>query len=187
VPLLDEDGPLKSAERKYPHSPAASPFYGLTKAEGERALRREMEKGLAATIFRPGIVLGVHPTSCWAHQVPVKIRAGQVALRGDGNDPLPWTHVENLRYALELALDHPVSIGRAYNVFDGHISWRRYLEDVRSWFPDAPPAPTVEGESFIGRSSAARIVEELGYTTRRTYEEGMAEAGEWWRRGGPAA
>src|SRR6185295_14452944 len=171
--------------KPYPHTPAAAPYYGLSKAEAERALQAEMERGLAATILRLGAVLGVHPTSSWAVLVPAKIREGQVSLAG--GSALPWTHVENVGLAMELALANPAAIGRAYNVVDGHVSWRQYVEDVRSWFPDAPPAPgepeapSGGGGSFVSRCSNDRIRSELGYAPLRSYEEGMAEAEEWWR------
>jgi nucleoside-diphosphate-sugar epimerase len=179
--VFDETGPLKTIEKAYPHTPAASPHYGLTKAEAERALQAEMDRGLPATILRLGAVLGVHPTSSWAVLVPAKIRAGTVSLAG--GSALPWTHVG---LAMELALSHPAAAGRAYNVVDGDIPFRRYVEDVRSWFPDAPPAPGASEEpekpqdSFVSHCSNDRIRAELGYVPTRTYEDGMAEARAWW-------
>ncbi len=183
--VVDETAPLKTIEKAYAHTPAASPHYGLTKAEAERALQVEMERGLAATILRLGAVMGVHPTSSWAVLVPAKIREGQVSLAG--GSALPWTHVENVGLAMELALTRPVAIGRAYNVVDGHIPWRRYVEDVRSWFPDAPPVPGADEPekpegSFVGQCSNDRIRAELGYSPLRTYEDGMAEAAAWWAK-----
>jgi nucleoside-diphosphate-sugar epimerase len=181
-----EDAPLKVLGKSYAFSPAASPHYGLSKAEGERALRAEMERGLPATIFRLGAVLGVHPTSSWAMVVPERIRKGEVTLYNDGTDPLPWTHVENVWHAIELALARPESIGRAYNVVDGHVTMGRYVEDVRSWFPGAPPAPVQprdpSSSPFVGRSAHDRLPAELGYAPLRTYEAGMAEAAAWWER-----
>lgn len=181
-----EDAPLKVLGKRYAFSPAASPHYGLSKAEGERALRAEMERGLPATIFRLGAVLGVHPTSSWAAVVPARIRRGEVTLYNGGADPLPWTHVDNVGRAIELALGNPASIGRAYNVVDGHVTMGRYVEDVRSWFPDAPPAPVQPRDPssapFVGRSAHHRLPAELGYAPLRTYEEGMAEAAAWWHR-----
>jgi len=183
--VFDETAPLKTVEKAYPHTPAASPHYGLSKAEAERALQAEMERGLAATILRLGAVLGVHPNSSWAVLVPAKIREGQVSLAG--GSALPWTHVENVGLAMELALSNPAAVGRAYNVVDGHIPWRRYVEDVRSWFPDAPPAPgadepeTPQG-SFVSHCSNDRIRAELGYAPLRSYEDGMAEAAAWWAK-----
>ncbi|HEX3554399.1 MAG TPA: NAD(P)-dependent oxidoreductase [Thermoanaerobaculia bacterium] len=183
--VVDETAPLKTIEKPYPHTPAAAPYYGLTKAEAERALQAEMDRGLAATILRLGAVMGVHPTSSWAVLVPAKIRQGQVSLAG--GSALPWTHVENVGLAMELALTHPAASGRAYNVVDGHVPWRRYVEDVRSWFPDAPPAPGAEepekpAGSFVGRCSSDRIRAELGYAPLRSYEDGMAEAAAWWAK-----
>jgi nucleoside-diphosphate-sugar epimerase len=184
--VFDETGPLKTVEKAYPHTPAASPHYGLTKAEAERALQAEMARGLDATILRLGAVLGVHPTSSWAILVPAKIREGKVSLAG--GSALPWTHVENVGLAMELALANPVAAGRAYNVVDGDVPWRRYVEDVRSWFPDAPPAPGATEESgksqdsFVSHCSNDRIRAELGYTPLRSYEDGMAEAKAWWEK-----
>lgn len=184
--VFDETAPLKTVEKPYPHTPAAAPYYGLSKAEAERALQAEMDRGLAATILRLGAVLGVHPTSSWAVLVPAKIREGQVSLAGGSE--LPWTHVENVGHAMELALINPAAVGRAYNVVDGHVPWRRYVEDVRRWFPEAPPAPGEPEEpsrpqgSFVSRCSSDRLRSELGYAPLRSYEEGMAEAEAYWRR-----
>jgi nucleoside-diphosphate-sugar epimerase len=181
----DETGPLKHEVKVYPHTPAASAYYGLSKAEGELALRAEMERGLPATILRLGAVLGVHPTSGWGVQVPEKIRQGLVSLKGDGGDILPWTHADNVCHAIALSFADPSAAGRVYNVLDGNVTWRDYLEEVRSWFPDAPPAPVIPrapGESvFVGRCTGDLIAAELGYKPLRTYEEGMAEAAAWWR------
>ncbi|HEV7671967.1 MAG TPA: NAD(P)-dependent oxidoreductase [Thermoanaerobaculia bacterium] len=181
---FDETTPLKAEDRAFAHSPAATPWYGITKAEAERALEREMALGLPATIFRLGAVLGAHPTSYWAVRVPTAIRAGQVPLVADGIGPLPWTHIENVGQAIDLAVENPAAIGRAYHVVDGHVTLGRYVEDVRAWFSDAPPAPRKDanpGGSFTERCSNERIRRELGYAPIRTYEEGMAEAAAWWR------
>ncbi len=178
-----EDAPLREVGKTYPHSPAASPHYGTAKAEAERVLQVEMARGLPATIFRLGAVLGVHPTSSWAVKVPAKVRAGQVAIRGDGSDLMPWTHVDNVTHAIGLALDRPAAIGRTYNVVDGEVAWRDFIGEMRSWFPGAPPAPVVPADTvaFIGHCPSERLKTELGYAPVRTYAEGMAEAAAWWK------
>lgn len=184
--VFDEEAPLRELGRAYAHSPAASPHYGLAKAEAERALRAEMERGLPATILRLGAVLGVHPTSVWVMKVPVKVRAGQVPLRGDGSDLMPMTHVTNVVRATELALGNPVALGRAYNVVDEEVMWRDFVGEMRAWFPDALPAPVIPFEKvtradrFIAHCPAERIRRELGYAPVRSYAEGMAEARAWW-------
>ena len=187
---FDEDAPLRELGKTYAHSPAASPHYGTSKAEAERALRVEMALGLPATIFRLAAVLGVHPTSSWALKVPAKVRAGQVAVRGDGTDIMPWTHVDNVVRAIGLALDRPGSIGRAYNVVDGEVTMREFIGEMRSWFPESLPTPIIPAElakpggSFIGHCPGDRLRTELGYTPVRTYAEGMAEAAAWWKQAG---
>jgi len=187
---FDEDSPRRMLGRDYAHSPAASPFYGTTKAEGERALQVEMDRGLPATIFRLGAVLGVHPTSSWAVKVPAKVRDGLVSLKGDGSDVLPWTHIANVVHAIELALGSSISIGRAYNVADGNVTSREFYGEMRNWFPGAPPLPVIPADQvkptdiFIRHCGAEKIRRDLGYAPVRSYAEGMAEAAAWWKKGG---
>ncbi|MBS0661831.1 MAG: NAD(P)-dependent oxidoreductase [Verrucomicrobia bacterium] len=184
---FDEDAPRRVLGGNYGHSPAASPYYGTTKAEGERALEAEIARGLPATTFRLAAVLGVHPTSSWVAKVPAKVREGKVALRGDGSDVMPWTHIDNVIHAVALALDQPRSIGRAYNVVDGQVAWRDFAGEMRSWFPDAPPLPKIPIEQvrprdyFILPCVGDRLRAELGYKPVRDYADSMAEAGAWWR------
>jgi nucleoside-diphosphate-sugar epimerase len=181
---FDETTPRKGGDGSFAHSPAATPWYGITKADAERALEREMTLGLPATIFRLGAVLGAHPSSYWAVKIPTNVRAGLVTLVADGIGPFPWTHIENLGHAIDLAVDNPAAIGRVYNLVDGHVTLGRYVEDVRAWFPDSLPAPRKEAEeggTFAEHCSNERIRRELGYAPIRSYEQGMAEAAAWWR------
>lgn len=185
---FDEDSPMREIGKKYAHSPAASPHYGVAKAEAERMLQHEMARGLPATIFRLGAVLGAHPTSAWAVKVPAKVRDGLVPLRADGSDMMPWTHIDNVVHAIALALDRPLSIGRAYNVVDGEIPWRDFIGEMRSWFPEAPPVPIMPTEkigpwnAFVGPCPNDRLRGELGYAPVSTYAAGMAEAAAWWQK-----
>lgn len=185
--MFDEEAPLRELGRAYAHSPAASPHYGVAKAEAERAVQAEAAHGLPVTIFRLGAVLGVHPTSVWVTKVPAKVRAGQVPLRGDGADIMPITHVANVARAVALALGNPVAVGRAYNLVDAEVAWRDFIGEMRSWFPDARPAPVIplekvtRADRFIARCPAERVRRELGYAPVRSYAQGMAEAREWWR------
>jgi nucleoside-diphosphate-sugar epimerase len=184
---FDEQSPRRELGKIYAHSPAASPFYGTTKAEGERALQVEMDRGIPATIFRLAAVLGVHPTSGWAIKVPAKVRDGQVALRGAGLDVMPWTHIDNVVHAIALSLDRPAAVGRAYNLVDGDVTWRDFAGEMRTWFPGAPPLPVIPAEQvkpediFIRHCAGDRARAELGYAPVRSYAEGMAEAAAWWK------
>lgn len=173
--VLDEEAPLKTEGDPY----------GVTKAEADRVVLEAMLRGLPAVILRPGAVLGLHPTSTWAVRMPERIRAGEVKLRGDGREPIPWVHVEDLCDAVLLALEDERAVGRVYNVADGDMTWRQYTDEVRGWV-GAPPlveTPVAEfGAYWMGRIDASRIRLELGYRPRRTFEEGMGEAAEHWAR-----
>jgi nucleoside-diphosphate-sugar epimerase len=176
APVIDEGSDLK--EQGEP--------YGVTKAEADRLVLHAVPRGLRATILRPGAILGAHPTSTWAVRVPERIRDRQVKLKIDGNDVLPYLHVENLVDAVLLALGSDVAVGRVYNVVDGHTTWRRYTDEVRSWFGTPPlevipEAEIVPGSYWRGEFVAQRIRAELGYSPRITYEEGMAEGAAYWR------
>jgi nucleoside-diphosphate-sugar epimerase len=173
--LLDEEDPLKDEGDPY----------GLTKAEGDRVVLDAMKRGLPAVILRPGAILGVHRTSTWAVKMPSKIRDGQVKLRGDGRETLPWVHVENLADAVMLALAEPRAVGRAYNVADRDASWREYTDEVRGWFgtPPLEAIPEAEfGGYWMGRFDASRIRSELSYQPGRSYRDGMDEAAAHWAR-----
>ena len=175
--LVDEDSPLKVEGEPY----------GVTKAEGDCAVLDAMARGLRPTILRPGAILGAHPTSTWAVRMPGRVRDRIVKLEAGGADWLPWVHVENLVDAVLLVLESDKSPGRIYNMVDGHVTWRAYTDEVRSWFgtsplEDIPAADLPPGQPWMGKFEARRIREELSYLPRRTYEEGMAEAAEYWRR-----
>lgn len=175
--VIDENSPLKTSGDPY----------GVTKAEGDRIVLDAVGGGLRTTILRPGAILGVHPTSTWAVKVPERIRDRQVKLRIDGGDTLPWVHVEDLVDAVLLAIADDRAIGRVYNMVDGHTTWREYTDRVRRWFGMAPlevipRAEVPPGAYWTGRFDAELIRDELDYAPRRTFEEGMAEAGRYWRQ-----
>ncbi len=184
--VFDESAPLKTEVKPYPHSPAASPYYGLSKAEGERALRAEMEQGLPATIFRLGAVLGLHPTSSWSVLVPGKVRSGEIAAREQEDGILPWTHVANVAHAVRLALGSSAASGQAYNVVDGHATLRRYFGGIRSWFPQAEsgqePAEAKGATAFAAHCPGDKLRYQLDYEPLVTFGEGMEEAARYWRR-----
>jgi nucleoside-diphosphate-sugar epimerase len=166
--------------------------YGWTKADADRVVLEATMRGLPAVILRPGAILGVHPTSTWGVKVPTRIRERVVKLRGDGREPMPWTHVENLVDAVLLALDDDRAVGRVYNVADETHSWREFTDEIRGWFGTEPldtiPESEVaaQGGYSMSRYDAARLRGELGYRPRRSYRDGMDEAAGHWAREGAA-
>jgi nucleoside-diphosphate-sugar epimerase len=174
--VINEDSQLKTEGEPY----------GVTKAEGDRLVLEAAAGGLPVTIFRPGAILGYHATSTWAVRVPESIRDGQMKLRADGGDTIPFVHVEDLVDAVLLALRSERAVGRVYNMTDFHKTWREYSDRVRAWF-GAPPLPVIPmeevppGKYWTGRFDGSRVREELGYSPRRSWEEGMEEAARAWR------
>jgi nucleoside-diphosphate-sugar epimerase len=162
--------------------------YGITKAGAEKAVEAEIERGLPGVILRPGAILGVHPTSTWSVLMPGGVRTGQIPLRGDGSDLLPWTHIENVIEAVRLALTADVAVGREYNVVDGYVTWAAFIKEIRSWFPEAPSPRVIPPESlqptelWYGNYLSDRIRGELGYVPVRTYADGMKEAADYWKK-----
>jgi nucleoside-diphosphate-sugar epimerase len=174
--VIDENSPLKTEGEPY----------GVTKAEGDRLVLEAAANGIPAVILRPGAVLGAHPTSTWAVRIPELIRKGEMKLRAEGGDTIPFVHVEDLVDAVLLALGTDRAVGRVYNMTDTHKTWREYTDRVREWF-ETPPLQVIPkeelppGSYWTGRFDVSRARNELGYTPRRTWEEGMEEAARYWR------
>jgi nucleoside-diphosphate-sugar epimerase len=174
LPVVDEDSPLQERD--------AEP-YGATKAEGDRAVLESARGGLAATIFRPGAILGVHPTSTWAVKVPERIRTDPAGTTRPRSRTMPWVHVEDLVDAVLLALASKTAIGRVYNMVDEHTTWGEYADRVRSWL-GLPPQPEAEAGTptpWKGHFDARGVRDDLGYAPRRTFAQGMEEAERFWR------
>ena len=175
--LVDEEAPLKDAGDPY----------SVTKAEADRIVLDASARGLHAVILRPGAILGVHPTSTWAIKMPARVRDRQIKLTIDGMNALPYVHVDDLVDAVLLGLGDGRAVGRVYNLADGHMTMKEYTDEIRSWFGTPPLEVTPEeevppGGYWMGKFDGRRIRAELNYAPRRTYAEGMAEAGRHWRK-----
>lgn len=174
--ILTEEHPLKSS----------GDTYGWTKAEADEEVFAFVERGLRATILRPTMILGFHPTSSWGYKAPNAVKAGKFRLLGDGLNSTGYIHIENLVDVIGLAMVNSVSIGQAYTLVDGHTTWKAYTDELRGWFgaPELPVVPFAEvpaGAYWQGEFSNAKLKAHLGYEPRLTYADGMAEAEAWWR------
>lgn len=162
--------------------------YGVTKAEAEHEVLAAVQKGLEAVILRPSAILGAHPTSTWGTKIPRSVREGKLPFPVDSDEQFPWVHVDDLVDAVVLALTAPgIADGRAYNVSTANITWRDYVDEIRSWYPDTmnveftrkePDDPTA---FWDGRFPDDRLRGELGYVPTRTFADGAAESAAWWR------
>lgn len=93
--------------------------YSRAKIEAEGfALRFANETGLPVTIFRPGIIYGrgrALPTAPLAFPSPVST---SFLVVGSSHTLLGLNYIENLVDAFELAIDHPESANKQYNIVD---------------------------------------------------------------------
>jgi len=150
--------------------------YGLTKAEAERALGAVAARGLRTVILRPSVVLGVHPTSSWGTVFPNLIRAGQFPLVDEGRARLGYLHVSSLTDAVTRALRVDAAVGEAFNLADGHTSWRHYIDAFRPGpLPAVPPEQVPDFLSFRGSFSVDKAQRVLGFVPRDTFASSMDE------------
>lgn len=171
--VVDEDTPLCSAP------PADGDTYGVSKAEAERVVAEASAAGLASVILRPPAILGAHPRCIWTVRRAREVAQGELTYAGDDRETLPYVFVENLADAVVLALENDAAVGGRYNVIDGHVRWRDYLERLagvvgRRLEPD--PGSDF-GESGRRHYDGSRIRRELGYEPRVAYRQGMARIG----------
>jgi len=175
VDVVDEATPLQDGER------AELDPYGVSKAEAERALAQVAARGLTSVMLRPPAILGAHPRCSWTMATARDIARGGVGFRGDDSKRLPYLFVENLADAVVLALRQDAAAGRRYNVVDGHVPWKDYLERIAA-IVGRPLEP--DGDDPIEEDSheyydASLIRSELGYRPRVDYAAGMARIEAW--------
>jgi nucleoside-diphosphate-sugar epimerase len=165
--VVEEDSPLVTE----------GDSYSLTKAEAERALNEVVARGLRTVILRPPLILGVHPSSFWGTRYPQMIAAGQFPQVDGGRTTLGHVHIRSLTEAVVRSLRVDEAAGQAFNIADGHETWRRYTDH----FIGTRPLPTLPAEqapaflSFRGRYSLEKARRVLGFTPRDNFAASMAE------------
>jgi len=106
-------------EAPYPRRFAS--VYSLSKKLGEDLVRAS---GLEAVIIRPKAIFGPGDRALLPRLVRAA-QAGRLPQIGDGKNLVDLTYVENVAYALMLALDAPKAVGGTYTITNG--------EHVRLW------------------------------------------------------
>lgn len=178
IAVYDHGGQAKVAEET-PFVTAGT-AYDLGKVAAEREVWRAAERGLPVVVLRPPAILGAHPNSMWAVRIARLIKAGQFRLVEGGENPFGYVHVENLAHAVELTITRPEAVGQAYNVVDGHTTWRAFTDLFRGIVGSGPleSVPFAQARNAFawrGELSGEKLARELGYTPRRTFAEAMME------------
>jgi len=187
--------------------------YADAKQDAEKLCRECHSRGdTAVTIIRPSNVTG--PGSVWVRDIVERFMNSAVPLFNHGKYSASLICVENLVDGLLLAGTMDVAAGQAYNFRDDWgVSWKRYLDDLgvicgkkttvsvpfRLAWPLARvmetamtpfgvrPVATRHTLGLMGRDldiDNTKAKEELGWTTRVSYDEAMLNISRWVRESG---
>lgn len=90
--------------------------YSLSKAEGERLIRRLMlESNIETVILRPGTFFGPYDRLHFGRMAQ-KIREGRALILGKGDNALPFCYVTDIVQGFLLAAYHENAPGNTYNI-----------------------------------------------------------------------
>lgn len=130
--------------RPYDETAPREPFgdYGIRKAEIERFLLDESNRGFPATILHPGHITGpgwnpINPAGHLDPRVFERLSRGDVVtLPDDGSATLQHVHADDVAQAFALAVERPDrSIGEAFHVAAREpVTMRDYAEAAASWW-----------------------------------------------------
>lgn len=182
--------------------------YADCKQDAERLCRlRSRETGMEMTIVRPANVIG--PGSVWVRDIIERFLTSFVPVIDGGRHSASLIYVRNLVDGLLSAGTVPAAAGQTYQFRDDYdVTWKKYLDDLgsivgkttvssipfRIAWPAAflvektmtplgvRPLMTRFSAGIMGRSldiSSEKAKRELGWKTRVSYEQGMAEIADW--------
>jgi len=179
--------------------PAPSDPYGLSKAEGEAALRAAARPGgLEPVILRPPLVYGPGVKANFLSLLRLASTGLPLPLGGIRNTR-SLIYAENLVDAVLLCLEGPEADGRTYMVSDGTTvsttELVRMMTVALGKKPRLTPFPSGPARLFAGLIGAgpalgrltgslcvdsAAIRRELGWTPPFTMEQGLARTAAWY-------
>jgi nucleoside-diphosphate-sugar epimerase len=114
--------------------------YTRSKTEAEAlVLQYHNERGLPATVIRPGFIYGEHDRTVLP-KLLANLRRGTFAYFGSGDQALNCIYAKNLVHALFLAAESPAAVGEVFNLTDGEpVSKRRFVGRVAELAGLPPP------------------------------------------------
>ena len=121
--------PSQDSVSEIPPPNAVDNPYGNEKLRQEHLVwRYHREKRLPAVILRPPNIYG--PFSHFTIDVIRRLRAGNLPLVDDGQNPCNLVYIDNLIEAILFALWKPEAVGEAFFIVDSEVvSWAQYFED----------------------------------------------------------
>ena len=169
------------------HAPG-SDAYGLTKAEGEAAIRAVgAERGLEYTIIRPGMIFGARSRT-WTGIVFRLARLKPTPWFGNGTGFVPCIYVDDVIDMMRVLAEHPRALGEAFNcTYDPAVTWRAFLGEytrlargVNDDYLELPPwllyALAGVGMMFSPPYSPGKMLPDYARFTQKRAQFSMAKA-----------
>jgi hypothetical protein len=123
--------------------PPADDFLGQICKKWEQVADRFTDIGIRAVKIRTGVVLAKQGGALSKIIIPIKMGIGSVI--GDGNQYLPWIHIDDLCSIYFKAIEDTKIIGAFNAVAPEYTTNRQFMEtivrnlDKPFWFPKIPP------------------------------------------------
>jgi len=123
--------------------PAANSLdaYTRSKTEAEAlVLQYYRDRGLRATIVRPGFIYGERDRTVLP-KLLLNLRRGTFAYFGSGEQVLNCIYVKNLVHGMFLAAEHPDAVGEVFNLTDGQrVTKKQFVGTVAKLAGLRPPS-----------------------------------------------
>ena len=122
-----------------------------------------------------GLVLITGGAGLVGSRLASRIARGEFVMRGDGSGSWPYVHVDSLVETVVTAAQIARAVGHAYNMVDGQMTGKAYLDRLCQLLGVDPLTPRGEIVPWRGHYSGAKAERDLGYRPRVSYEEAMVE------------
>lgn len=144
----------RSTEESAPTEPEKR-SYGWIKLQQDNLARKAAEKGLPAVLLCPPNISG--PFSTYLSRVVGAVRKREFAVLEGGNTPCNVVDVNNLAYAIELALERGTPDGRRLFVTDGEpTTWRELLCELGPLPGGSSPLPEIDRQRLAALRDSLR-------------------------------
>jgi nucleoside-diphosphate-sugar epimerase len=170
--------------RPYDETAPRHPFgeYGMRKAEIEKFLLGESQRGFPATILHPGHITGpgwnpINPAGNLDVTIFERLASGKkVALPDDGLATLQHVHADDVAHAFELAIDHhDVARGESFHIAAREpVTMRSYAEQAAGWYDveaDLELLPWDVWKSTVSERDAAITLDHIKHSPCASIEK----------------
>ena len=129
--------------------------YGWIKLMQDRMVEKACQEGQPSVILCPPNISGPH--SAYLVALVDVLRLGRFALLEEGTAPCNLVDVDNLTFAVELALRNgPADGARMFVTDDEDTNWGRVVERLSALVDTAPPVPRVNREQLLPPDAVPR-------------------------------